>query len=334
MNLSEAEIQVLVSIEEANYNGLNATKNTLEERSERYWVFKEDWSDAYNSLVSKELINCSDGIYQLTDSGRPLAVNYFAERPDLYWYYYQKFFDLVARSKIHSRFCEIVFGEDWSQEGQTDMECLDDLLSRMSIQSGQHILDLGCGAGGLSEYIHDKYDTSVTGIDYSESAIRTAIDRTQSKREKLKFLQTDLNALNLSANSYDVAISIDSIYWVADVDKTIMSIMEIVKQGGLIGILIEHRLEGEKDISFLDSKHSRVGRSLDNLKLEYETVDYSELFLKFWPRVKKTAISLREKYVTEGTELVCDNWIREADNDYLPSVESNEIRRYFFLVHV
>ena len=55
--------------------------------------------------------------------------------------------------RMLSQFCEFVFEEDRSQEGQTDMECFDDLLSRLKLQPDHHLLDLGCGAGGcLSMY--------------------------------------------------------------------------------------------------------------------------------------------------------------------------------------
>ncbi len=214
------------------------------------------------------------------------------------------------------------------------MECFDDLLSRLQLQPDHHILDLGCGAGGLSEYVFDKFGAFVTGIDYSESAIRTARDRTPNKREKLNFRQADLNALDLPSNTFNAAISIDSVYWVSDMDKTIASIVETIKPDGHLSILIQHRLKGERDASYLDSKNTRVAKSLDNLKLRYDTVDYSDLFLKFWPRVKETALSLRDEYVSEGTELFCDNWIREADEYYLPSVKAGHIKRYLYQIYV
>ena len=232
MNLSESEIQVLASIEEALSNGITASRDMLEARSDRYWIFKEDWTNAFTGLVDKNLVSGNDDGYELTDIGRPLAVEYYAQRPDLYWYYYQKFYDLAESSRAHSRFCEIVFGEDRTQEGQTDMECFDDLLGRLQLQPDHHLLDLGCGAGGLSEYVFDKFGASVTGIDYSASAVRAASDRTSGKREKLGFLQADLNALDLPSNTYDAAISIDSVYWVSDMDKTISSIVETIKPGG------------------------------------------------------------------------------------------------------
>lgn len=334
MTISEAETQILASIQEALSKGLTASRQRLEERSDRFWIFKQDWHDAFSSLQKARLIEGDQDSYQLTETGRPLAVKYHAERPDLYWYYYQQFYDLAERSKVHSRFCERVFGEDRCQEGQTDMACFNDLLSRMNITDGDHLLDLGCGAGGLSEYIFDKFGASVTGIDFSASAIRAATTRTQNNANNLKFLQADLNSLELPANTYDAAISIDSVYWVADMDKTVSSIIETIKPGGQLCILIEHTVSEDDDKALLDSKHTDVAKSLDNLGLSYATVDYTELFMKFWPIVKQTAQSLREDYLAEGTELICDNWIREANDDYLPHVEANLIRRYLYQVHI
>jgi len=117
-------------------------------------------------------------------------------------------------------------------------------------------------------------------------------------------------------------------------EKSISSIVETIKPGGQIAILIEHGLTGERNASYLDSKNTRVAKSLDSLKLRYDTVDYSDMFVKFWPRVKETVLSLRDEYVSEGTELICDNWIQEADEDYLPSVKAGLIKKYLYQIYV
>lgn len=83
VSLSEAEIQVLASLRRTELEGELADKATLEESRQRYWIFAVDWSDAYSSLVDKGLIQGDERCYQLTETGRPLAVTYHAERPDL-----------------------------------------------------------------------------------------------------------------------------------------------------------------------------------------------------------------------------------------------------------
>ena len=117
-------------------------------------------------------------------------------------------------------------------------------------------------------------------------------------------------------------------------DKTISSIIQAIKPGGQLCILIEHSVDEGEDKFLLDSKHTKVANSLDRLGLDYDTVDYSESFLKFWPRAKETAQLLRKDFIAEGTELICANWIREADDDYLPGVEANLLRRYLYQVHI
>ena len=57
------------------------------------------------------------------------------------------------------------------------MDALQDLLERLDLDAGQQLLDLGCGAGGISEYIADHSGAVVTGVDYSSTAIETAGQR-------------------------------------------------------------------------------------------------------------------------------------------------------------
>ena len=334
MNLSEAEIQVLASLQEAESEGQPTDRATLEKRGGRYWIFKEDWSDAFSSLVHKQLLRGDDTNFILTESGRPLAKAYYAERPDLYWYYYQRFYSIADKSDAHSRFCEKVYGKDLSQEGQTDMECFNDILNRLDLKPGDRLLDLGCGAGGLSEYVADRTGAIVTGVDYSPSAIETANARTETKRDKLSFIEADLNSLSLPENSFDAAISIDSIYWVADTADVISSIVKTIKSGGQLCILIEHRTNGRDHPELAESDNTEVALALSELNLNYETKDYTESFLKFWPLVKQTAEALREDFVRDGASLICDNWIREADEIYLPAVNGNRIKRYLYHVHI
>ncbi len=165
--LSEAEIQVLASLHTADSEKAASDRETLVEGGKRYWIFQEDWSNALPSLVEKTLIEGDGNGYHLSKSGRTLAAQYYAERPDMYWYYYQKFDPAARASQAHSRLCERVFGQDLTQEGMTDMLALHHLLQLLSINAGDHILDLGCGAGVIAEYVSDKPSACVTGLDGS-----------------------------------------------------------------------------------------------------------------------------------------------------------------------
>ena len=232
MNLSEAEIQILASVQAAELDAEPTDRASLEKGGERFWIFLEDWSDAFSSLAEKGLIDGDDSGYRLTESGKPLGYSYNRERPDKYWYYYRRFYPAAYASATHSRLCERVFGKDLCQEGMVDMAALEDLLARLDLKPGDRLLDLGCGAGVIAEYISDRTGARVTGLDYAAPAITAANERTADKRSTLTFLQGDMNALDLPARSFDAAISLDTLYWVADLSDTLSQVLRTLKPGG------------------------------------------------------------------------------------------------------
>lgn len=332
MNLDGAEIQVLATLRKAELEGLGADRSSLEYAGDRFRTFREDWSSAYAGLIEKGLIEGDGGGYGLTDAGRPRADAYHRERPDHYWYYYQRFYTAAYASAAHSCHCERVYGEDLCQEGQMDMACLHELLARIDLQRGDAVLDLGCGAGAISEYISDKTGAVVTGIDYAATAIAAANARTEAKRSRLTFREGDLSAIELPSRSFDAAIMIDAIYWVADMDAAVAAIVESLKEGGQLAIVIAQDLRGGADRSRLEVDATSVARSLGRLGLEYVAYDQTEAFRDFWPRVKASMVDLRGEFEAEGNGFICDALEREADEEYLPFLEADEVRRYIYHV--
>ena len=47
-----------------------------------------------------------------------------------------------------------------------------------------------------------------------------------------------MKELEFPEHSYDKLILLDTIYWVADIDKTLASIVRLIKPGGKPGIII------------------------------------------------------------------------------------------------
>lgn len=101
MDLSEAEIQVLASLQKAGIESTPTDRASLERSGDRYWIFLEDWSEAFPSLVARALIEGDERGYSLTEVGRSLGHAYYRERPDMYWYYYQRFYPAARASGAH-----------------------------------------------------------------------------------------------------------------------------------------------------------------------------------------------------------------------------------------
>lgn len=334
VNLTEAECQLLATLRGAELEVRPTDKASLEKRGECYWVFLEDWSDAYLSLIAKRLISAHDDSYHLTKAGRPLGDAYHRERPDMYWYYYQKFYPAAHASAAHSQFCESVYGEDLCQEGQTDMAALGDLLARLDLKPGDHLLDLGCGGGVIAAYISERTGAKVTGLDYAASAIAEAKARTRDQSARLTFLQADMNELDLPAQSFDAAISLDTLYWVADLADTLSRVVRAIKPGGQIGIFMLEALEFGAPSENLEAHRTALARALSQLGLAYQAYDYTAQNAAFWPRVKQAATALRDDFEAEGNGFIAANWIREADEEFLPAVTAGTIARYLYHVRL
>ncbi len=331
--LSEAEIQVLASLHKAEGTNTPTDKAALVEGGERYWLFQEDWADAFRSLLAKGLIEGDDGSYHLSEVGRPLGAQYYAERPDMYWYYYQKFYPAARASATHSRLCERVFGADLTQEGMTDMPALHHLLQLLAIKAGSHVLDLGCGAGVIAEYVSDQTGATVTGLDYAASAIAEAQERTKGKQPRLTFVKGDMNALDLPAQSFDVIISLDTLYWVADLTDTMIQMAKLVKPGGQMGIfMLKHVPEGRTADDY-EANETPLGQTLVKLGLTFEAYNYTVQNAAFWHRIYNAAKALQDEFEAEGNGFIPASIIRESDEDFLPFIKAGTIVRYLYHVH-
>jgi len=332
--MNEADIQVLASIRRAEVEGESADRATLENSADRFWKYLEDWSGSWQSLIAAGLIQGSDSGYSLTERGRPLAESYHLERPDHFWYYYQHYYPAAQASRTHSQLCERVFGKDLTQDGQADMNSLNDLIDFLDIKEGDKVLDLGCGAGGISEYLSDATGAQVTGLDYAASAIETAGNRVAGKEDRLAFIQGDMNALDFPDHSFNKIVSIDTIYWVADIDDALASIRKMLKPDGRIGIFVANTPLMDDSPDAYKLHGTWIAKSLQKLGLNYDVHDYTDSFLSFWPKMKEVVTDLRDDFIAEGNEIIFDSFMLDANDDYLPAAAAGKLRRFLYVITV
>ena len=330
MKLDEAEIQLLASIARAADEGGPCDREGLQDDGERYWIYREDWTPAFASLAEKQLIEGDDSGYRLTSAGEPLARAYLAERPDRYFYYYREFYGRAHLSTTHSRLCEQVFGLDLCQEGQMDMAAIENLLQRLALGPGQHLLDLGCGAGGISRYIAERTGARVTGLDYSSDAVSVARQRAEGSDARLEFYQADLNDLDLPRGEFDAAVMIDTIYWASDPAATLRRIINALAPGGRLIVAIA--LYPEEDGPAEEIDKTFVARALDALGESYTSIDRTEQFIDFWLRIKTALDEFGQDYVAEGNEFIYLSLSDEAETRFVPAIEAGELRRYLYEV--
>ncbi|SLN40379.1 class I SAM-dependent methyltransferase [Ruegeria meonggei] len=332
MRLTEAEIQVLASIAVLEADGKSTLRKDVESRGDAYWIYKENWSDAFDTLVTKGLVESDKSVLTLTETGRPHAEKYRKERPDLYWYQYQKFYTAAHASKAHSELCKRVFGRDLCQDGQTDMPALMRLLDLLKLRPEDRVLDLGCGAGVIAEFISDETGANVVGLDYSQSAIDAANERSLAKRNRIEFVTGNFNDLDFPDASFDAILSLDTLYWAADLKEVTERLLSMLKPSGYMGVFMNHHIDPTDPPDSLTVSYSDFAIALDSIGQPYESFNFTKEIGDFWKKNCAAAEELLPQYENEGNGFIAEGLIRESREDYLPDIEAGRIARYLYLV--
>lgn len=113
-----------------------------------------------------------------------------------------------------------------------------DILTQQRAARGEQVLDAGCGTGHYTFALAEA-GFQVTGIDYSVGMLACATSNvTTELADKLSFQQLDMNQpLPFADASFHHAISISTLWTVADPFLTLKEMMRVLKPGGMIIIV-------------------------------------------------------------------------------------------------
>jgi trans-aconitate methyltransferase len=101
-----------------------------------------------------------------------------------------------------------------------------DLIDLVDPQSGERILDLGCGTGHLTAQIAERCG-EVIGLDASISMIAQA----RQNYPKLKFVLADARTFDLGGG-FDAVFSNAALHWIPEPSRVVASVARALKPGG------------------------------------------------------------------------------------------------------
>ena len=114
------------------------------------------------------------------------------------------------------------------------IQLYDYVASQIPIKDGE-ILEVGSGRGGgssfLSRYHHPK---SITGLDYSKSAIKLS-NELHGNVDNLFFKLADAENLPFKDNTFDAVINIESSHCYGNMERFLSEVSRVVKPGGYFG---------------------------------------------------------------------------------------------------
>jgi len=292
-------------------NSKSCRKN-LEEFGE-FWIGKYlvDWSDAYQSLVSKGFLSETDGDYSLTEIGYTARKTIELANP-LWMYEYNNFFDSAKKSNAHALFCERVCGKNLCQHGLADVFQLSKLLEVLSLTESDHVLDLGCGNGFITEFLQDQTRAFFEGIDISDEAIEQACTRTSKMNRRLTFSVGNMNQLSFYPQTFSATVSIDTLYYVDNLEETLKQLIPILKPEGQIGLFFTEWITNAEDRAGLLPENTSLGMLLKKRDLKFATIDLTEHEAEHWKRKVDALERLRPKFEKERNLRLYDYRYSEA----------------------
>jgi ubiquinone/menaquinone biosynthesis C-methylase UbiE len=307
--LTEAEKQLLIAAGwlRSRYGlmaGMDAASKLTRENLEafgRVWIgkYRVDWSDAYRSLVSDNYLAHHDSEFSLTAEGNAARKALEVDTP-LWLYEYDNFFSDAEQSHAHALFCERVYGKNLCQHGLADVSQLDKLLAALRLTSGASVLDIGCGNGRITEYLHELTGACFTGVDISAEAIEQARARTAAERGRLTFAVGNMNRLDFKPQTFDAVVAIDTLYYIDDLEETLRQLSLVLKPTGQMGLFYTQWINDPADRAALLPANTSLAVLLQKHHLEFTSIDLTEPEAEHWRRKLAVLEQLKPEFEKEG----------------------------------
>ncbi len=149
-------------------------------------------------------------------------------------------------------------GREQKNRRQAQIDLIEELLQWADVQQAENILDVGCGIGGSSLYLAEKFNACATGITLSPVQARRACERAVEfgLTNRTNFQVADALNMPFEDNSFDLVWSLESGEHMPDKHKFMQECYRVLKPGGKF-ILVTwcHRSTDKSPLSTDEQKH-------------------------------------------------------------------------------
>ena len=214
----------------------------------------------------------------------------------LFYDAYEHFYKMTGESGAFESFCREAFGQDFSQDGFSDIRQIDRILNYIPSGEDVHILDAGCGNGKMLGYLQDKTNAYIHGFDYSGNAIEAAKKMFQTRAD---FRQGLIGEIEYPAEQFDLVVSMDSMYFAPDMEKFVLQIMRWLKKDGVLFVGYQ---EGDVMPKTETSKTTVLAKALDKCKIRYEVEDITRETYELLKKKREAALLYQKDFEEEGNK--------------------------------
>lgn len=143
----------------------------------------------------------------------------------------------TAKSELMWRMAREAYGADYPEElqawGMTTWWTLGRFISGLRISTGQHLVDLACGRGGVGLWLARATGAQLTGVDWSPAGVREAAARAGEfvPAHRASFIVGDLAATGLAPASADAAVCADAVFFALDRVAVFAEMARVLRPG-------------------------------------------------------------------------------------------------------
>lgn len=127
-------------------------------------------------------------------------------------------------------------GTEKKERRQAQIDLIEELLGWAGVQHATQILDVGCGIGGSSLYLAEKFGAHATGITLSPVQANRAIERSQAAGlgDRTAFQVADALAMPFADQSFDLVWTLESGEHMPDKQQFLRECDRVLKPGGTL----------------------------------------------------------------------------------------------------
>ncbi len=219
---------------------------------------------------------------------------------------YEQFYKMAAESPAFQNFCRDAYGEDFSQDGFSDIDQINRIIPYIP-KEGAHILDIGCGNGKMLGYLQRKTGAWIHGVDYSDTAIAEARKSFQTHSD---FQVGVIGETEYPGESFDVVISMDSMYFAKDMVQFVGQIKSWIKPGGVFFVGYQ---EGDVMAKTENAETTVFSDAMRKNHWSYEVSDITRECFDVLKKKRETAILHKDAFEKEGGKMWYDLLLMQTD---------------------
>lgn len=249
------------------------------------------------------LLMNSEGALSLSESGakEALQINSVRARAE-----FNELINSASGSEAYLDYCEEIYGYRMPLFNAMDKEQLDYLFNTVAISKRDRVLDLGCGAGCILDYLVRKYSCYGIGIDQ--------LDEATVKRSSpvISYIEGDLDALEDYNLKPTLTLAVDSLYF----SSNLAGLLKVLKSvaGNRLYLYYSQYIfdEAKMDKAILDHNNTRLALSLQESNLPYRVRDYSANEHALYAKALEILPKYKEAMIGEGNGHLYEKYQRES----------------------